>query len=125
VTTVVLDAGALIALERRDRRMVTIADELAMNRLTAHLPAGVLAQVWRGSPRQQPLARLVRHGAVRVEPLSEEVALRVGRLLAAAGTSDVVDGHVALLARGLRATVITSDPEDLHKLDPELELITI
>ncbi|WP_322752547.1 PIN domain-containing protein [Frankia sp. Cas3] len=123
--TVVLDAGALIALERRDTRMLALATDLVVARVAAHLPAGVLAQVWRGSPRQHAVMKLVRTGALRVEPLSEEIAVRLGLLLAASGTSDVVDAHVALLARKLRATVITSDPHDLHKLDPTLGVVVI
>jgi hypothetical protein len=33
--------------------------------------------------------------------------------------------HVALLARRLRATVLTSDPGDLTALDPPLTLVTV
>ncbi len=36
----------------------------------------------------------------------------MGLLLAKSGTSDVIDAHVALLARRLQATVLTSDPDD-------------
>ncbi len=123
--TVVLDAGALIALERRDTRMLALAADLVAMKVAAHLPAGVLAQVWRGSPRQHAVMKLVRTGALRVEPLSEEIAVRIGLLLAASGTSDVVDAHVALLGRKLHATVVTSDPHDLHTLDPALDLAVI
>ncbi len=68
---------------------------------------------------------LVRAPAVRIEPLTDAAARLTGRLLAVSGTSDVVDGHVAVLAQALRATVVTSDPKDLHRLDPGLELITL
>ncbi|ADP80427.1 PIN domain-containing protein [Pseudofrankia inefficax] len=125
MTTVVLDSGALIALERRAHRVLTIIDELAIKGFFAHIPAGVLAQVWRGSARQHAVIGLVRSDTVRVEPLTESVAMKVGRLLAVTGTSDVVDGHVALLARDLGAPVVTSDPKDIHVLDPGLTLITV
>jgi len=37
----------------------------------------------------------------------------------------VVDAHVAVLAERLRARVITSDPDDLIRLNESLELITV
>jgi hypothetical protein len=49
----------------------------------------------------------------------------LGLLLAKSGMSDVVDAHVALLARRLHATVLTSDPDDLTALDPTLTLVTV
>jgi hypothetical protein len=80
---------------------------------------------WRGSACQHATVRLLRAGAVRVDSLSEDVAYRLGLLLAKSGTSDVVDAHVALLARRLHATVLTSDPDDLTALDPTLTLVTV
>lgn len=68
MTVVVLDAGALIALERRDTRMLALADELYAARRTGYVPAGVVAQTWRGSARQHAMVRLLRAGAVRVDP---------------------------------------------------------
>ncbi|MGH3779073.1 MAG: PIN domain-containing protein, partial [Pseudonocardiaceae bacterium] len=124
MTVVVLDSGAMIALERRDTRMLALADELYRARRIGYVPAGVVAQTWRGSPRQHATMRLLRAGAVRVDPLSEDVAYRLGLLLAKSGTSDVVDAHVALLARRLHATVVTSDPDDLTALDPTLTFVT-
>ncbi|MGH3913581.1 MAG: PIN domain-containing protein [Pseudonocardiaceae bacterium] len=125
MTVVVLDAGAMIALERRDTRMLALADELQGAHRMGYVPAGVVAQTWRGSPRQHAMARLLRAGAVRVDPLSADVAYRLGLLLAKSGTSDVVDAHVALLARRLHATVLTSDPDDLTALDSTLTLVNL
>ncbi|MDQ3038103.1 MAG: hypothetical protein M3Y87_37270 [Myxococcota bacterium] len=101
---IVLDAGALIALERRDRRMLALLAELVSARVPAHVPAGVVAQVWRGSPRQHAVVRLLSTEAVRVHPLTEAMAYRVGLLLASSGTSD---------------------PDDLARLDPKLDLVTV
>lgn len=120
-----LDAGALIALERRDTRMLALADELHRRRRSALVPAGVVAQVWRGAARQQAVIRLVRAEAVRVDPLSEDVANRLGLLLARSGTSDVIDAHVAWLARRVHATVVTSDPGDIAALDEDLVLAVV
>lgn len=121
----VLDAGALIALEHRDTRMLALADELQRERRAAHVSAGVVAQTWRGSPRQRAIHRLLRAQAVRVDPLSEDLSYRLGLLLASAGTADVIDAHVALLAKRLRATVLTSDPDDLLALDRALPLVVV
>jgi hypothetical protein len=125
VKTVVLDAGAFIALERRDASTLALVAELVADRRVAQVPAGVVSQVWRGSPRQQPIIRLLRTGAVRTESMTEEIALRIGLLLAATGTRDVVDAHVVLLARKLNALVVTSDPDDLRRLDADLDLVTV
>lgn len=122
---VVLDSGALIALERRDRRMLAITDALVARRRTAIVPAGVVAQCWRASARQHAVARLLKHGAVTIHPMSDEVAYAVGALLARSGTADVVDGHVALLATRMRATVVTSDPDDMRSIDSSLDLLVL
>lgn len=45
MTIVVLDAGALIALEHRDTRMLALADLLHRHRRSAFVPAGVVARV--------------------------------------------------------------------------------
>ncbi len=123
--TLVLDAGALIAIEKRDPRLLALLDHLVGGRMAAHVPATVVAQVWRGSRRQHGLARLLRAEALRVHTFTESVAYGVGMLLAASSTADVVAAHVALLARSLSAPVLTSDPDDLARLDPKLTLIRV
>lgn len=123
--TLVLDAGALIALDRRDRRMLALMDQLVVGRVAAHIPATVVGQAWRGSPRQHGLARLLRAEAIRVHAFTEAVAYQVGLLLAASDTADIVDAHVALLARSLSAPVVTSDARDIERLDPKLTLIRV
>jgi hypothetical protein len=52
-------------------------------------------------------------------------ATNVGRLLAASGTSDIVDAHVVICARRAGQYVATSDPEDLLALDPGLLVIPV
>lgn len=121
----VLDTGALIALERRDERLLGLADELHGLRRTAVVPAGVVAQCWRASPRQHAIRRLLNSRSVTVEPMTEAMAFAIGGLLARSGTADVVDGHVALLARRLKAVILTSDPDDIAALDPGLDLVVV
>ncbi|MFT4166135.1 MAG: hypothetical protein QM650_12920 [Microlunatus sp.] len=53
--------------------------------------------------------------------LFPEDAHRIGTLLAATRTSDVVDAHVALVASDERADIWTSDPEDLRSLAQHTE----
>ena len=71
------------------------------------------------------MVRLLKAEAVRIHPFTEDVAYRVGLRLAASGTADVVDAHVAILGRSIRGVVLTSDPDDLRRLDADLDIMTI
>lgn len=121
----VLDTGALIGLERRDPRLIALADEIVRNRLPAFVPAGVIAQAWRGSPRQHAIAKLLKSRGIRVDALDEQTALQVGVRLSSVGSDDVVDGHVALLAARVHGVVYTSDPDDIRALDPALQVVPL
>jgi len=125
VTRVVLDAGALIALERGDRRMAAVVSRLHERDVEFVVPAGCVAQSWRRPQRQARLARFLRSPRVTTSPLDERDARAVGELLAVSGTSDVVDAHVALCAVRGSATVFTSDPDDLARLAPGLHLVAV
>jgi predicted nucleic acid-binding protein len=111
--TVVLDTGALIAVERRDRflRAALVTAELEGTRVLTS--AGALAQVWRDGARQALLMRVLM--GVDVVPLEEADSRRIGELLAVSRTSDVVDAHVALLAEA-DGELWTSDEPDLRAL---------
>ena len=115
---VIADTGFLVALERDDRDAWAL---LAVTRTRGRrpvAPAGVLAQAWRGGPRQARLAVALR--AVDVDPMTREVARDVGALLGRFEASDVVDGHVALLARRYPTLGVTSgDRDDLQRLGVE------
>lgn len=111
--TVVLDAGALIAVERGDRRvaaMLAVANRAGV-RITSCAP--VVAQAWRSGARQVRLARALAWVDVGLTDL--EMAKRAGELLGATATADVVDAFVAL-AVGDSDQVWTSDPDDLRAL---------
>lgn len=120
---VVLDAGALIAFERNDRKVRTLVELALANGVALHAPAGVVGQVWRDGKRQARLARLVGSGLVEVQALDREEAQATGVLCGQTGTSDVIDASVALLARRHAATVVTSDAEDLRRIDPKVRLV--
>jgi hypothetical protein len=121
----VFDTGAFIALERLDKRMVALADEIVRHRIAAFVPSCVVAQVWRGSARQHAVARLLHANAIRVDPLDQKTAFEVGARFAETGTSDVIDGHVALLARRVGGVVLTSDPIDIRALDENVAIQTV
>lgn len=122
---VTLDAGALIAVERRHRRVLVLLERARQTGARITLPAPALAQVLRRPERQVPLARLSRQVTTDVVALDRADAISVGRLLAASGTADVVDAHVVVSARRAGQAVVTSDPEDLLRLDPNLSVVGI
>ena len=114
MTALVLDAGALIAVDRDDRPMMARLAVAQQHGLELRSNAMVVAQVWRDRQgRQASLARLLR--AVDVRAISHEDGRQAGVLLGQAGTTDPVDATVVLLARpGDR--ILTSDPDDLTRL---------
>jgi rRNA-processing protein FCF1 len=124
-TTVVLDAGALIAFERADARMRALCREALRSGAKLVIPAGVLGQVWRAPARQVRLGSLAKGPTTVVPPLDRLLAEAAGMLCGRAGTSDVIDASVVLLARREQAIVVTSDLADLRRLDPSLAIVTI
>ncbi len=125
MTGVTFDAGGLIALDRGDRRVLVLLARAQETRSRITVPATALAQAIRQPERQALLARLVRQPTTEVVPLDRVDATSVGRLLAASGTSDVVDAHVVICARRARQQIVTSDPRDLRRLDPTVEVVSV
>jgi len=113
----VYDAGVLIAADRNVRAVW--ADHAARLQLglVPMTTAPVVAQVSR-SGRQAQLRRLLR--GCDVVAFSPVHAHRVGALLGAARTSDIVDAHVVVVAGECRAAVLTTDHEDLVRLSEKL-----
>lgn len=108
-----LDTGALIAVDKRDRRVGARLSVAEVERIPLRTGAPVVAQVWRDGARQANLARVL--AGVEVRALDRATARRTGELLAATATTDVVDAHVALLAEP-DDEVLTTDPEDMDRL---------
>ncbi len=121
--SLVFDAGALIAFERNDWKVRTLVELAMAHGAALHVPGGVVAQVWRDGSRQARLARLLGSGILQVQSLDRAEAQATGALCGKAGVSDVVDASVVLLARRQHATVVTSDPEDLARIDAKLTLV--
>lgn len=105
---VVLDTGALIAIERADRRVIRLL-ELAEE---VHVPAAVVAQVSRNPARHVRLVRVLAADPVQVHTLDNEEAKAVGHLCGASGTSDVVDASLVLVARRVGGVAVSSDADD-------------
>jgi hypothetical protein len=110
----VLDSGALIALERNDRAMwrrlklAIIAEQVPLSH------GGIVGQAWRGrAPRQALLAKAL--DGIEIRPLDRALGRAAGELLALAGRSDVVDAALVLLADD-GDQIVTSDPHDIEPL---------
>jgi hypothetical protein len=111
--SLVLDAGAFVAVERGDRgTMALLAGEHRAGRSPV-THGGVVGQVWRGDARQARIARLLAASAVVA--LDAALGRAAGALLARAGASDVIDAAVVLLAED-GDQILTSDPDDLVAL---------
>lgn len=111
--TAVLDSGALIAVDKRDRRVGAMLRVLQRDEVPVHTSAGAVAQVWRDGRRQANLARVLL--GVDIAALDDGAAKKVGELLGANRTSDLVDAHVALLVQP-GGRVLTSDEPDIKML---------
>lgn len=109
----VLDAGAFVAVDKRDRRVGAMLRVLQQRRVPLVTSAAVVAQVWRDGAKQALLARVL--SGVEVRALTPGDDKRTGELLALTRSTDVIDAHLVL---GIEAsdTVFTSDPDDIARL---------
>jgi Ser/Thr protein kinase RdoA (MazF antagonist) len=111
--TLVLDSGALIAIERNERSMWARLKAAEVARELPLTHGGVVGQVWRGGPRQARLARALQ--GVDVRPLDRALGRAVGELLARTSSSDVIDAAVVLLAAD-GDDIVTLDRRDFEAL---------
>jgi predicted nucleic acid-binding protein len=126
----VFDAGAFIALERRSPFMIGILNEALHGTIEVVLPRTVIAQVWRGMPRQANVGRLVSAGLRRGSPvvideLTAERAREIGDKIGQTSHPDIVDVHVALAAAERGHAVLTSDDADIAKVNGDLVLVHV
>ena len=114
MTSVVLDAGAFIAVDRGDRAMAARLRAAERNGMNLRTTGIVIAQVWRDpAGRQVELARLLN--AVDVRSVDRSMGQDAGVLLARAGRGNAVDATVVAAARtGDR--IVTGDPVDIRVL---------
>ena len=109
----VLDAGAWVAVDKRDRTVGAMLRVLQRDEVPVLTSAGAVAQVWRDGRRQANLARVLL--GVDVLPLDDVRAKKVGELLRENRTDDIVDAHVALLVQP-DDHVLTSDEPGIKAL---------
>jgi hypothetical protein len=109
-----LDAGALIAADRGDHRVVALLERLAIDRVRVTIPCVAVAQSWRGGGRSARLARLI--GVCAMDALDLAQAQATGELLARSRTSDAIDAAVVISAAGRGDAILTTDPHDLRVL---------
>lgn len=111
---IVYDAGALIAAERKQERIFALHQGALRDGHRPVVSTIVLGQVWRGTARQAELARFLK--GCRVLDLDVVTAKLGGQLCGRAGTADLADAVVAVLAIKLAAQVVTSDAGDIDRL---------
>ena len=109
----VLDSGALIAVDRNDRAMWRRLKAALLAESVPVTHGGVVGQVWRDGSRQALLAKAL--AGIEVRHLDERLGRAGGELLALAALTDVVDATVVLLAED-GDLIVTSDPDDLEPL---------
>lgn len=109
----VLDAGALVAIDKRDRTVGAMLRVLQRDEVPVTTSGGVVAQVWRDGGRQANLARIL--SGVDVEAIDDLTGRRVGELLRRNQSDDLVDAHIALLVQP-GDQVLTSDEPDIRAL---------
>jgi hypothetical protein len=114
-STVVLDAGALIAVERGLPTMRALILEAQRSQRVLTVPGPVVGQAWRGGARQTLLARFLALPLVEVDLLTRKLWQAAGVLCGRTGTS--------ARERGARV-IVTTDPSDLRRLDESIALRT-
>jgi len=109
---VILDAGFLISIDRSEDRARALLAAAQQTRTALHTTHPVVAQVWRNGSKQARLSAFLK--TVTIHPFDD--ARPVGRLLAQADTSDVVDAHLVVCALRLGDDILTGNPGDLTTL---------
>jgi predicted nucleic acid-binding protein len=112
VLALTFDTGALIALERGDKRMRVVLDTATRDEVTITVPAVVVAEWWRGPGRRREAIL----ASVDVEPTSEHLARIAGEAMAALPGATVIDAIVMASAAQRGGIVYTADLEDMERL---------
>ena len=112
VLSLTFDTGALIALERGDKRMRVVLETATLDDVRITVPAVVVAEWWRGHGRRREAIL----ASVDVEPTSEHVARVAGEVMAALPSATAIDAIVMASAAQRGGIVYTSDLEDLERL---------
>ena len=122
---ITFDAGGLIALDRNDRRVLTLLARATERGMRITIPATALAQAIRNPARQSRLSRLIRQAGTDLIALDGPDATAAGLLLARTATADIVDAHVVVCAQRAGQAVLTSDAGDLRRIASRLRLVAV
>ena len=109
---ITLDTGALVAIERRDRRMLAFMSNALQHGMRITVPTCVVGEWWRG--QRGPVARIL--DAMMVEPLTLVLAKIAGETMAAIRGASLVDTIVVASAAQRGDLVMTSDIDDLLRI---------
>lgn len=105
------DTGALIALERGNKRMRGVLLAAEREGLDVTVPAPVLIEWWRNGTRQRAVLE-----AVTVEQTTERLAKLAGEAIAAVPGATPIDALVITSAAQRGDVVYTTDFEDLERV---------
>jgi hypothetical protein len=111
--SIVLDSGALVALERNDKSMWSAVKLAALDSEDVLVPSAALAQVWRGTARQARLSAALKFCVIAS---FDAVARAVGELCGRTRTKDIADAQVAIVAALQGDVLYTSNPQDMMRL---------
>lgn len=120
----VFDTGALIALERRERRMSKRVMYLRESKGSIIVPTPVIGEWWKGRSdwREKILAPMI------LEPLDAPLAKTAGEATAKIKGATLIDAVVMASAARAGATVYTSDFDDLTRLQsffPSVRVLSV
>jgi predicted nucleic acid-binding protein len=126
----VLDSGALIALERHVPMMRGLLDRALDGTVEIVIPRTVIAQTWRGTPRQANVNRLINAvsdplAQVIIDELTADRAKQIGLAIGETAHPDIVDAHVALAAAECGYAVLTSDDANIAKLSSDIVIVHV
>ena len=116
---IVLDTGALIAIDRGDRDVLSRLQTAFDNGNEVLAPAGAVGQSWRHPNRQVLLSRTLKR--CDEVPLDGSIARSSGQLCGQTGTSDVIDASFAISVadsshHDSEVILLTSDLRDMRTL---------
>jgi hypothetical protein len=113
MNSIVLDSGALIALERDDRALWSVLKLAALSSSEIVVPSTVLAQVSRDLPSLALLSRALNLCEIAT---FDNLARDIGKLCGKTNSADICDAHVAIVSSRRGDLLYTSDSQDLKRL---------
>jgi predicted nucleic acid-binding protein len=114
VAGLVLDAGPLVAADKRSDVLRAWLSEARRRAEPPIVSAVTVAEVWRGGRLSARLGQLLKR--LDVVNVDEDLARQAGELLAATGQDDPADAIVVALASQRGCAVLTADTADIEPL---------